>query len=98
MSTTTPVKYEIDRDGVTVIDGDREYEVTATELKEAGWMRECDRFHCDDGECPEPDVVLDVAAALEPLKRWHDEESGHSGPYRFCSEAPCATVTLEELL
>lgn len=72
------------------------------DLRDGGWAPEgeCERDHCDAGNCPpcdcrycSGDVDFEhLDAVTEVLKRWHDEESGHAGPFQFCDHEPCKTA------
>lgn len=66
-------------------DGESVTLVTEHELEDAGWQYkpECELRHLDEVSDRNP---------TEELKRWHDEDSGHAGPFKFCYEAPCKPV------
>lgn len=55
----------------------------------------CTERHCDDGDCTpceEPHVIDRPDSPVEVARRWHDEESGHSGAYPTCDQQPCAAL------
>lgn len=93
MSTSTKKTpaYEtvVDWQGVTirVADG-TEFAATSVELRDGGWHEDGDCTPC--GLTHTSELLGDPA---EILKVWHDEESGHSGPFKFCYEAPCKSLS-----
>lgn len=57
---------------------------------------ECERSHCDAGDCPPceyehvvPEQRDRLVDWLTYMYQWHDS-SDHEGPFRFCAIAPCA--------
>lgn len=99
MTTTTGDEYTItvNKDGVQLLWQGQTFEVDSVDLEEGGWEHTptCDENHCDAGDCApcERSHVEDIPGdPTEALKRWHDEESGHAGPFVYCYEAPCKPV------
>lgn len=93
MGTKIETEFTVDANGV-LIKGDEPLRIDRTDLREGGWIPAdqaedvCTRDHCDTNGCDEHDLE----AAREALKRWHDEEPGHLGAFRFCYSEPCKSV------
>lgn len=104
MSTAVEYTITADRTGVVLQWQGQTFEIEPEDLEAGGWEHEprCERDHCDDDDCPdcERSHADDLPGdPTEELKRWHDEQSGHPGPFVHCYEAPCKPVrdALEDL-
>lgn len=100
MSTAVEYTLTVDKGGATLLWQGQTFEVEASDLREGGWEFEpaCERDHCDDGTCapcPYCDGDGVTPPVAEMLKRWHDDESGHSGPFKFCDHEPCKGIGQE---
>ena len=97
MSTTQTPEYTITtgRGGVTILWQGQSFEVEVEDLEAGGWEfePECERDHCDDGDCdPCPEThlsELDVDLH-DVLRRWHDDNHEHA--LRFCDREPCRSI------
>lgn len=100
MSTTDTDDFEFTTglDGIEVTWGEHSLTLATSDLKEAGWEFEpnCERLHCDQGDCAGCtycDGDGNLPTAGEALKRWHDDDSGHEGPFKFCYAEPCKAIS-----
>lgn len=104
-ATTQTPEYEITVGawGVRLHWQGQTFEIEVDDLDNGGWVHRRDARLCEQGDCDpcDRDHVDDLppSAAWSELKRWHDEESRHAGPFKYCDEAPCRAIRtdLEEL-
>lgn len=100
MSTTQTPEYTITtgRGGVTILWQGQTFEVEVEDLEAGGWEfePECERDHCDDGDCPgcdrcgERDELAD-SDLVESVTRWHEAEHRHA--LRFCEHPICTAMS-----
>lgn len=79
-----------------------EVEITAEDLRQAGYMHkdaepDCQRRHCDDGDCdPCNEDHIDEgeqSELLETVTRWHHDDHDAHGQVRFCSHPVCQAMS-----
>lgn len=91
MSTAIEPEYTISvgRHGVTLQWQGQTFQIDDDNLEDGGWQHEPAPLYCESDHCEDHD---DLDEVVENLKRWHDDESGHAGPFKFCDAEPCKGI------